>query len=42
MTMARLKTLNDWPLGPRLARLLDLPAEAMGVACHQALGDHGA
>ncbi|APR78902.1 Hypothetical protein A7982_04249 [Minicystis rosea] len=33
--------LVDWPLGVRLAKLLDLPASATELACVQVLGGHG-
>lgn len=33
--------LTDWPLGARLAKLLDLPAGATELGCVQVLGGHG-
>jgi hypothetical protein len=33
--------LADWPLGARLAKLLDLPASAAQLACVQVIGRHG-
>lgn len=33
--------LTDWPLGARLAKLLDLPASVTELGCVQVLGGHG-
>jgi len=33
--------LTDWPLGARLAKLLDLPAGVTELGCVQVLGGHG-
>lgn len=32
-------TLADWPLAPRIAKLISLPPEAYRVPCHQVVGD---
>jgi hypothetical protein len=33
-----LATLADWPLAPRIAKLVGLPAEVLGVTCYQTPG----
>lgn len=34
--------LLDWPLGPRLAKLLALPEPVTRLGCYQVIGNHGA